>query len=143
MIKENASASVDWRTVSGVVNPVKNQAQCGSCWAFSTIGSTESRYALKTKTLLSLSEQQLVDCDRDQDQGCNGGLMDNAFTYLESNGAELESDQPYTAADGTCAFDASKAKVTVNSFVDVPASDAGLAAAVAEGPVSVGVAAND
>jgi len=92
MLKENATASVDWRTVSGVVNPVKNQAQCGSCWAFSTIASTESRYALKNKTLYSLSEQQLVDCDRDQDQGCNGGLMDNAFTYLESNGAELESD---------------------------------------------------
>jgi len=143
LLADNASTSVDWRKVAGVVNAVKNQQQCGSCWAFSTIGSTESRWAIKTKTLLSLSEQQLVDCDRDQDQGCNGGLMDNAFTYLETHGAELESDYPYTAADGTCQFDASKAKVTVKGFVDVPASDAGLAAAIAQGPVSVGVAANN
>lgn len=143
MTRVNAASSVDWTKVKGVVNAVKNQAQCGSCWAFSTIGSTESRYALKTKTLLSLSEQQLVDCDRDQDQGCNGGLMDNAFKYLETHGAELESAYPYTATDGTCAWNKSKAKVTVKGFTDVQATDAALAAAIAEGPVSVAVAAND
>jgi len=69
--------------------------------------------------------------------------MDNAFTYLETHGAELESDYPYTAADGTCAWNKSKAKVTVKGFTDVQATDAALAAAIAEGPVSVGVAAND
>jgi len=69
--------------------------------------------------------------------------MDNAFAYLEKNGAELESVYPYTAQDGTCAFDAKNAKVTVKSFVDVEQTDAGLKAAIAEGPVSVAVAAND
>lgn len=90
-VNDDAPASKDWRSVDNVVNAVKNQQQCGSCWAFSAIGSLESRWAIKSGTLLSLSEQQLVDCDRVSDQGCNGGLPDDAFTYLESNGAELES----------------------------------------------------
>jgi C1A family cysteine protease len=84
-------ASLDWRAKDGVLSAVQNQGQCGSCWAFSTIGSLESRWALKSGTLLKLSEQQLVDCDKDQDQGCNGGLMDNAFKYLETAGSEPES----------------------------------------------------
>jgi len=69
--------------------------------------------------------------------------MDNAFTYLETWGAELESVYPYTATDGTCKFNAKNEKVTVKSFVDVEATDAGLKAAIAEGPVAVGVAANN
>jgi len=85
------AAAIDWRT-EGVVNDVQNQGSCGSCWAFSTIGSLESRWAIKSKSLLKLSEQQLVDCDKKTDQGCNGGLMDDAFTYLEGAGSELESD---------------------------------------------------
>jgi len=83
--------SLDWRE-KNVVNPVKDQAQCGSCWAFSTVGSIESRWAIKTGTLLSLSEQELVDCEHNNgDAGCDGGLMDDAFEWLESHKLELES----------------------------------------------------
>jgi len=134
-------STLDWRD-KNVVNPVKNQGQCGSCWAFSTIGSLESRWALKSGDLLSLSEQELVDCDRDQDQGCDGGLMDNAFTYLETHGAELESDYAYTAQDGTCKFSESLAKVSPKGFTDVDKSETGLLNAVQSGPVSIAVDAN-
>jgi len=97
----DAPDSYDWRD-HGAVTPVKNQGQCGSCWAFSTIANIEGQYFLKNGELKSFSEQELVDCDRKEDQGCNGGLMQNAFQYLETQGFELESDYKYTARDGTC-----------------------------------------
>jgi C1A family cysteine protease len=142
-INADAPTSLDWRD-KNVVNDVKNQQQCGSCWAFSTIGSTESRWALKTGNLLSLSEQELVDCDTNDD-GCNGGLMDNAFEWLASNSQklDLESDYTYTAEDGTCEDSQYTGKVQVTGHQDVDASDAGLINALQTGPLSVGVAAND
>jgi len=145
--KNNASlpSSVDW-TTQGAVTPVKNQGQCGSCWAFSTTGGLEGAYFLSNGTLLSLSEQQLVDCAGSTgNQGCNGGLMDDAFTYIHENGGlTTEANYPYTAQDGVCNAKKEKQVVaSLKSYTDVPAnSDAALMNAIAQQPVSVAVEAD-
>jgi len=91
--------SVNWVT-KGAVNPVKNQASCGSCWAFSTTGAVEGADFIATGKLNSYSEQQLVDCDRDDgNMGCNGGDMATAMEYIEKNPLMLEADYPYKGRD--------------------------------------------
>jgi len=140
---EDVADSLDWRD-KNVVNAVKDQGQCGSCWAFSTVGTVESRWAIKSGTLLSLSEQELVDCEHlDENAGCDGGLMDDAFTWLETHSLELETAYPYKATDGKCKYSKSKGKVGVAKYVDLEQSDSALITALQEGPVAVGVAAND
>jgi len=145
-----APTAIDW-TTQGAVTPVKNQGSCGSCWAFSTTGSIEGQFVLQLKNnLTSFSEQQLVDCDTVDDQGCNGGLMDNAFTYLESAKLETESDYPYKGVDGTCQYASTKGVVGVASFVDI---EQGATVADTEntmgvaldqvGPLSVAINANN
>ena len=134
------AASIDWRT-KGAVTPVKNQGQCGSCWAFSTTGAVEAAYFLKHGNLLSFSEQQLVDCST-QNSGCNGGLMDYAFAYIEKTPLEQESDYPYTARNGTCKAVAAKEVGTVAGFTDVAQTAAQLKAALNVSTVSVAIEAD-
>jgi C1A family cysteine protease len=102
-----APASMDWRDKNGV-SPVKDQGQCGSCWAFSAVGYLESQSLIKNQKLVTYSEQQLVDCDHLGDQGCNGGLMQTALKYVQANGIESDKDYPYRARDQSCSFDKSK-----------------------------------
>jgi C1A family cysteine protease len=140
MLEETNAASVDWRT-KGAVTPVKNQGQCGSCWAFSTTGSVEGADFVKTGTLKSYSEQQLVDCST-QNSGCNGGLMDYAFQYIEKKGLELESEYAYKARDGTCKYNKSDAVGTVSTFTDLQKTFSQMKAGLSHGPVSVAIEAD-
>jgi len=142
----NLPNDVDWRD-KGAVNKVKNQGSCGSCWAFSAIASLEGAHALsKGNKYTSLSEQQLVDCSTAfGNMGCNGGLMDQAFTYLinATKGDDLETAYPYKGVDGSCAYLATSIGATIKSFVDIKAQDeAALLAAVSTvGPVSIAIQA--
>jgi cathepsin L len=134
----------NWNTL-GAVTPIKNQEQCGSCWAFSTTGSTEGCHFLTKHKLVSLSEQNLVDCSGNQgNQGCDGGLMTQAMQYIISNnGIDTESSYPYTAQDGNCVFNAANVGATLKSFVNVNTGDeADLQQKVHLGPTSVAIDAS-
>jgi len=135
--------SVDW-TEKGAVTPVKTQGECAACWAFSITGSIEGAHFLKNGSLISLSEQQLIDCSGPEgNQGCQNGVIHNGFQYIIDNkGITSEAAYPYTATDGTCKKN-QKAYATITSFVDViPKSDQALMAAIAQQPVSVAVEAD-
>jgi len=142
----NAPASVDW-TTKGVVTPVKNQGQCGSCWAFSATGAIECGYAIKTGTLNSLSEQQLVDCagSRYGCAGCNGGQMTGGMEYAANDGGLCsEKEYPYTARDGTCKSSSCGTKYDKNSGYSAVTkySSSALETATAEACVSIGIEAD-
>jgi cathepsin L len=136
--------SVDWRT-SGAVTPIKNQGQCGSCWSFSTTGSVEGIHKISSGNLVSLSEQNLMDCSTAEgNAGCNGGLMDDAFTYIiKNNGIDTEASYPYTAADGTCHFSAANIGATIKSYKDIKSgSEDDLQTAAVQQPISVAIDAS-
>jgi hypothetical protein len=141
----NALADVDWRT-KGVITGVKDQGQCGSCWAFSATEAIESYATLSGKyRLTSLSPQQINSCDKN-DGGCNGGNPQTAYRYVTSaGGIESEQSYPYTSGrgqTGACLFDASKVVVKVAGYKAVASGESNLEAALNNGPPSVCVAAN-
>jgi len=143
--KSTVPASVDWEA-KGDVTPVKNQGDCGSCWAFSATGAIECNYAINKGVLTSLSEQQLVDCSGSYgNEGCDGGWWYWAFDYVKANGGLCtEAEYPYTGVDGTC-----KASTCGTKYDDITGYDAvtsddetALLDTAAEGCVSVGVEAD-
>ncbi|XP_078279486.1 cathepsin L.1 isoform X1 [Rhinoraja longicauda] len=146
MLKDvSLPAEVDWRK-SGYVTPVKDQKQCGSCWAFSATGALEGQHFRATGKLVSLSEQQLVDCSHGYgNDGCHGGLMDQAFHYIRDNGGiDTEGSYPYQAQDGSCRFNPGTIGATCSGYVSVwPQHEFVLQYAVAKyGPVSVAIDAS-
>jgi len=143
-VADTYNSTVDWRTQK-LVTPIKNQGQCGSCWSFSTTGSTEGAHAQATGNLVSLSEQNLMDCSTSYgNQGCDGGLMDQAFEYIIKNkGIDTEASYPYKAADGTCAFKVANIGATISNYTDVKSGDEGaLETAANIRPVSVAIDAS-
>lgn len=148
-----APEAIDWTDVDGesYVSAVKNQGHCGSCWAFSTTGAIEARSAIANKQtgadIVTLSEQELIDCSKSYgNKGCNGGLMDNAFKYVAAEGGLCtEADYPYTGKTGlVCEASQCGTKYdAIKSYSDVTAdSEESLMKAVAEGPVSIAIEAD-
>lgn len=138
-------AAIDWRT-KGAVTPVKNQGQCGSCWSFSATGNMEGQWQIAGNTLVGLSEEELVQCSHNGgNAGCQGGLMDNAFDWVVTNGGiDSEADYPYnsgTGVTGTCQED--KLKNYVAHFTghqDIAKSETAMEQFVgASGPLAIGV----
>lgn len=145
--------SIDW-VENGAVTPVKNQAQCGSCWSFSTTGALEGAWKIAGHDLVSLSEQNILDCDKGGNK-CGGGSMEQAFGWVKENGICSEADDPYKCSDqssdscssstcaessGSCTKVLQPGDVTGSTHVDD--SVGALEAAVAQQPVSVAIEAD-
>nr|XP_018901070.1 PREDICTED: uncharacterized protein LOC109033080 isoform X2 [Bemisia tabaci] len=132
----------DWRD-KNAVTPVKNQGMCGSCWAFSVTGNVEGQNAIKNGKLISLSEQELVDCDK-TDNGCGGGYMYDAYQAIEKlGGLEAEDEYPYEGKNDQCRFKRSAVRVEVKAAVNISSDETEMAQwLVQNGPISIGINAN-
>lgn len=144
---EALPTSVNWATVPGKVNPVKDQGQCGSCWAFSAVAAMESAHAIFKGTLLSLSEQNLVSCSFLQGNlGCNGGMYARAWNYTKTSPLELESDYPYTSGtttkSGSCTYNSALGKISATSHTSVATDNTSIMTAIVQQPVSVAIEAD-
>jgi len=142
-LSDGLPKSVDWRKL-GAVTDVKNQGQCGGCWSFSATGALEGLNAIKNKKLVSLSEQELIDCSGSLgNQGCEGGLMTTAFQFVETYGIQSESSYGFTGEDGDCSQDTSQNVFQNSGYEEVPVNDSmALKRAVSRQPVSIGIEAS-
>jgi len=142
-LANNTPDNLDWRS-QNVVTPVKNQEQCGSCWAFSSTGAIESVWAITKGELINLSEQELVDCAtgiKYGGRGCNGGQMDGAFKYVKTYGQCSNTEYPYKATDSSCVK--CTEVVYISDCFDVKPNDQiSLKGAVSQQPVSVAIEAD-
>lgn len=132
--------SYDWRD-HGAVNAIKDQAQCGSCWAFSSVANVEGANFVANGKLVSLSEQELVDCEK-TDHGCGGGLPEHAFEWMikDKQGLELESSYGYKARDGSCKATKAKEVVSIANWTAISQDEDQIAAALIKyGPLSIGI----
>ncbi|GMH17474.1 hypothetical protein Nepgr_019315 [Nepenthes gracilis] len=137
--------SVDWRKEGAVTN-IKDQGSCGACWSFSATGAIEGINKIKTGSLVSLSEQELIDCDTSYDSGCGGGLMDYAYQFIiDNHGIDTEEDYPYQGSQRSCNKNKLKRHVvTIDSYVDIPPNnEEELLRVVAAQPVSVGICGSE
>lgn len=138
-------ASLDWRK-KGTVTQVKDQGSCGACWSFSATGAIEGVNKIVTGSLVSLSEQELVDCDRSYNSGCEGGLMDYAYQFvIDNHGIGTEEDYPYQGREKTCNKEKMKRRVvTIDGYTDIQSNNENqLLQAVATQPVSVGICGSE
>jgi cathepsin L len=143
-LNPNNPQTVDWRKKNAVTS-IKDQGQCGSCWAFSTTGSVETAHFLSTGKLVSLSESQLVDCSSSYgNEGCNGGLMSQAMDYIKDLGwIDTEASYPYEDYDRKCKADKKNAGASISHYMNVTSgSDVGLENATVAGTVSVAIDAS-
>ncbi|KAJ0462714.1 putative chymopapain protein [Helianthus annuus] len=141
----NMPKSIDWRK-KGAVVPIRTRVHAvSSCWAFSTVAAVEGINQIVTGNLTELSEQELIDCDTSFNNGCNGGLMDYAFSFIVQNGGlHKEEEYPYIMSEGTCdeMKDVSE-KVTISGYHDVPQNDEqSFLKALANQPISVAIDAS-
>lgn len=137
---DNLPATYDWRDHNGV-SAVKDQGQCGSCWAFSATEAIESANILagKVNSSINLSPQQIVDCDHDFVFGCHGGRPTGAYAYIiKVGGQEGIEDYPYTATDGSCKFDAQDIEASIDTYKSIPHNETALQEDLVNvGPLSI------